>query len=648
MSDEKRAYLNVNSVIGRLKKKYGEEHGGRIAIGVKQAAALWRKKDGTPGEFAKFCLEHFVADSKDLDKLFQRFQDNLEQIGGHFHEMARYLETPLNLDTIEDTPVDQLFSEWSPGAHVDDDFFEVKLAFVVLLNFRLYELEERLKDGPDWPRRKWAEVRLASSFQDRVPAYVGQAINRAYVAADLYIKKGNFYMGNVIVGGGKPFPEDLKLMSHWGLRDCLKGLYVDKDGLSRQRAIFQIMNRVVNQTVPRVVINNPNVSWDPFTDEREPEPDTRYKLLLDVFKAVKSEDIYHSGKTHIDRKFDSEREIPEARFEELMLSVLTSPVAARIGGFVSRRLGRQLEPFDFWYNQFVPQKSTEELDALVRAKYPTVEALSQAMPDILMQLGFDRARAGHIAERIVLRPSKSAGQANGAERREDKHYLSVRFPKGDILHTPDYMAFNVFMHEFGHAVEMYFSLHATDYHLLNGVPNTAFTEALAFVWQDRDLEILGVASDDIQGESLNNLMLFWNDFEMAGVGLIDMRIWHWMYANPKASPAELKTAVVGIANEVWNDYFAPIFGVKDQPILAVYSHLIYCMLYTPDYFLGTLIQHQIQEYLKGKNLAKEVERMYTLGNLTPELWMQKAVGAPISAEPLIKSAEEALSVLEEK
>jgi len=37
--------------------------------------------------------------------------------------------------------------------------------------------------------------------------------------------------------------------------------------------------------------------------------------------------------------------------------------------------------------------------------------------------------------------------------------------------------------------------------------------------------------------------------------------------------------------------------------------------------------------------------MYTLGNLTPDLWMQLAVGAPISAEPFIHAAEEAIKIL---
>ncbi len=48
--------------------------------------------------------------------------------------------------------------------------------------------------------------------------------------------------------------------------------------------------------------------------------------------------------------------------------------------------------------------------------------------------------------------------------------------------------YNIAMHEF--TVEQTITLHDVDYYMLNGVPNTSFTEALAFIFQSRDLEIL--------------------------------------------------------------------------------------------------------------------------------------------------------------
>ena len=41
--------------------------------------------------------------------------------------------------------------------------------------------------------------------------------------------------------------------------------------------------------------------------------------------------------------------------------------------------------------------------------------------------------------------------------------------------------------------------------------------------------------------------------------------------NPGAMPAQLKEQVINIAVDTWNKYFAPVLGVSDSPILAIYS-----------------------------------------------------------------------------
>jgi len=86
---------------------------------------------------------------------------------------------------------------------------------------------------------------------------------------------------------------------------------------------------------------------------------------------------------------------------------------------------------------------------------------------------------------------------------------------------------------------------------------------------------------------------------------------------------------VSIARDLWNRYYAPHFGVKDSPLLAVYSHMIAYALYLPDYPMGHLIQFQIEEFLQDRNLAKEMERMCVQGRMTPDQWMKGAVGASL-------------------
>ncbi len=126
-----------------------------------------------------------------------------------------------------------------------------------------------------------------------------------------------------------------------------------------------------------------------------------------------------------------------------------------------------------------------------------------------------------------------------------------------------------------------------------------------------------------------------------------MYIWRWMYQHPNANAAELHNAMIEITKKVWNDYYAPILGMKDQILPAIYSHIVDGAMYTPDYPLGHIISFQIEEFLKSHTLAPEMERMCKLGRLSPQIWMQQAVGQKISTRPLIEAAEKAVKNLKQ-
>jgi len=121
-----------------------------------------------------------------------------------------------------------------------------------------------------------------------------------------------------------------------------------------------------------------------------------------------------------------------------------------------------------------------------------------------------------------------------------------------------------------------------------------------------------------------------------------MKMWKWLYENPEATPAMLKEAVIRIATDTWNEYFAPVIGVKGSPLLAIYSHMVNSPLYLANYSYGHVIQFQIEEYLKDKKLSDEVDRMYKQGRLTPQQWMLGAVGSKISTQPLIDALNKVL------
>ncbi|HOW31807.1 MAG TPA: hypothetical protein PLP88_09575, partial [Bacteroidales bacterium] len=329
--------------------------------------------------------------------------------------------------------------------------------------------------------------------------------------------------------------------------------------------------------------------------------------------------------------------------EKLFISLITSPEIKQVGALISKRLGRNLEPFDIWYDGFKARSSINEDELTVKTTglYPDAKAFEKDMPNILRKLGWSPERADYIASKVQVDPARGSGHAAGAAMRGDKARLRTRLtPQG-----MNYKGYNIATHEFGHNVEQTIDLYDIDNYMMQGVPNTAFTEALAFLFQKRDLYLLGINDNDPNKEHLAALDAIWSCYEIMGVSLVDMQVWKWMYDNPNATPAQLKESVITIAKDVWNKYYAPVFGTKDEPILAIYSHMIDNPLYLSNYPVGHLIDFQVDGYIIDKNFAKEVDRMYTQGRLVPQVWMKGAVGSTISVEPMLKAVDEALTVI---
>jgi hypothetical protein len=651
-----------------LVAEHGEEVRARVVRGLEQVRSFWRPEDGDADAFEAFVRTHFAADEAQRDAMFFRLESTFEQLGGLMLEAVRQLRMHTDVERGEILPFDRLLAAYSPGAHLTSDLFANKVAFVVLLNFPLTTLEERLAGAGEWSRREWAEARLAQRFSRRLPAEVAQAASRARADADAYISGYNIWMHHLVDDEGRRlFPEGMRLISHWNLRDEIKASYPRADALERQRTIKRVMERIVTQTIPAAVIDDPRVDWNPSTNEvtastavdydaeRFPplsappapdrEPDTRYEKLLANFHAARLADPYSPrAPTAIARAFDEGREIPEPRVREMFEAVLTSPVVARTAALIEDRLGRPLEPFDIWYDGFKARGaySQEELDRIVAERYPTAEAFHADIPRILEALDFAPETARWLADHIQVHPSRGAGHAYGTALRGDPVFLRTRVEAGGM----DYKGYNIAIHELGHNVEQLLSLNRVDHTLLAGVPNTAFTEALAFVFQARDLELLGLAEPDLEAEVFNALDNFWNTFEIAGVSLVDVDVWHWMYQNPDATPAQLRDATVRIARDVWNRYYAPVFGQEDSPLLGIYSHMISYPLYLADYPLGHLIAFQIKQQMEeAGTVGPEFVRMAVKGNVVPDLWMTTATGAPVGPEALLAATEAALERL---
>lgn len=71
-------------------------------------------------------------------------------------------------------------------------------------------------------------------------------------------------------------------------------------------------------------------------------------------------------------------------------------------------------------------------------------------------------------------------------------------------------------------------MYNVDNFMMAGVPNTAFTEALAFVFQKRDLQLLGIENNDPEKDKMDILDKFWSLYEIMGVSMLDISIWEWL------------------------------------------------------------------------------------------------------------------------
>lgn len=644
--------FDQEAAVEALLAKHGFSEEARIRRGVGQVASRWWPEDGNGEEFVAFCRDNFLP-KEELGAAFTRLEAALEQIEGHLHEVRRFLTTPLDLDTGPVTKVDALLARLDLASHLSEDLFRSKVAHFALLNFPLHSLQERLAEGEGWSRQAWAWSRLMDRFALRIPAEVAKKVTETLLAADQYVANYNIPMDRLRYGDeGNLFPKGLKLISHWGLRDELKSWYAQPGGLKRQRLIQQLMLRIVRQELPVGLLQGGEFTYDPFSgslltkdghaasaDASSPEPNTRYQLWLENFQALKAQDPYSPvAPTAIARVFALERQIPEGEVERVLTRVLTSAEVRRLGRYISKQLGRPLEPFDIWYAGFSPRASyrEEELDQLVRSRYPTVQAFQADLPSLLEKLGFPREKARFLAEHILVDPARGAGHAMGAVRREDKAHLRTRVGSSGM----NYKGFNIAIHELGHNVEQVFSLNTIDHWALAGVPNNAFTEAFAFAFQGRDLELLGLSSKGQEAEAA--LSALWATYEIAGVALVELEAWRWLYAHPQATAEELRGAVLAAARGIWNQFYAPIFGQKDCELLAIYSHMIAYPLYLADYPLGHLIAFQVGERLQGPQFGQEVERMAKFGKLTPYAWLKAAVGQSLSPEPLLLAARRAL------
>jgi len=639
-------------VVSALAAEHGPGVQASAAEGVRQVALAWRETDGSIEEFRSFVQRRFIADPAQRRTLLERVEDTWFQLYGHLGEMRRMFQRWRDLEGCEDPGIDDLLAEFTPAPDLSEELYRSKLAFVVLLNFPRRTLAEKLASGPSWSVEEWAAARAADAVPYRVPRSVSDLTRAAHQRAIDFINAFHVPVDCVVDGrGSHPFPPGRKLLVHWLLRDEIKNLYGNKDGLPRQRLLERIFGRYIDGTMPKAVLAGKARSWCPFSNEVDGEPAAaselvgmqRYAVWHELFQVAKAADPYYPDyPRHIERAIELGNQLSVQRVEALLRNLLAADVRRDVMALVQRRLGRPLEPFDIYFNDITPQEPAENLHAAVCRRFAAFDDFQRQLPTILKELGFDGRTADFLARHIQVDPARGYGHASPAGLPEYPSFLRTN----RVDNRMNWPALNCSMHELGHCVEQVFGLHRAPRRMLRGRPNSAITEAVAFTFQTYTRNVAGIAYP--RGyEHAATVKEYLSACEIAGAALVDLLVWRWLYENPDASVQRLRDEAIATADRVWQEYFQPHFGPDPNHLLAAYQHMVSMMLYLPNYVAGFVISHQIRRHLKPETLAAEVERMCSQGNLSPSLWMQRAVGSDISEEGLHQDVRDALAAMKQ-
>ena len=591
-----------------------------------------------------FCTEQFIAEESDRSRLLGRYEIALGSIGGHLYEIRRHLRRWTDLRGDEMPQVDNLMAMFDPCPDLSDQFYKQKIAFIALLNFDRPDLATMLEQGDTWSNDKWAEVRAGWAFGPRIPAEINDRARKLKHDADMFVSEFHVPVGAMIDDEGKSwFEKNRKLIAHWLIREEIKAGYTEENGINKQRALSWVMGRHVDGTLPKSIMDSScEGKWDPRKNTIDGIEQTellgpiRYEQLLSQRSVANDYDAYYEEyPTAIARKFDLEREIPEETVEALMIQLLEAPVRKEVADLLSKQLGRPLEAFDIYLEDISESGSAAELDEKVTAMFKDELVFQEKLPEVLRGLGYSDEDANFLGTRVSVEIARGAGHAMRPGIPE--YHAWLRTNRLDDRLGWD--GFDTAMHELGHNLEQLISTHFVPRPLLRNVPNTACTEAFAFLYQNKAKEVIGIQEENEEKAfaiaSVEGLL---SACQIAGPSLVELYTWRWLYKNPETTPEKLRDQMLLIADDVWDKYFKDQFGEDPYHILGAYQHMIGYPLYLADYTIGHVISHQIKSHMRGKDLAAETKRICSIGRLTPDLWMKRAVGSGISAKQLIDDA----------
>ncbi|MCH2136540.1 MAG: hypothetical protein MK101_08155 [Phycisphaerales bacterium] len=643
--------LDLDAALAAIETTHGSDGLDRARAGVARVAQMWTVDDGDQAAFAEFCSDYFIADEAGLATLVDRLEVALEQVGGHLYEMRRTLRRWSDLRGEPFGKVDDLLATFDPAPDLSDQYWRQKIAFVARLNLDRPDLETMIAEGEGWTSDDWAAVRVSRAFGPRVPAEVSDLVRNLSFKSGKFVSEFHVPVGNLVDATGERwFEADRALIAHWLIREEIRAAYAVDGGVTRQRALMWVMRRHIDGTIPRSIMDRTaEGDWDAQANTIAGEACTdvigpvRYEHWCDNITAARALDEHHDEHpTAMRRKFDREREIPEEEVVRQLELLLEAPARAGIAQLMRQRLGRDLEPQDIYFDELAEPTDASMLDAAVKERFGDHRGLELALPQVLEQLGWSRGDAEFLGRRVRVEIARGAGHAMRPALPEYGAWLRTN----SLDHELGWDGFDTAMHELGHNLEQLCSTHFVPRPALRGVPNTACTEAFAFLYQGLAGTVLQLPEGDEEvAADMACCERLLEAAQIAGPALLEIHVWRWIYDNPDADADAIRDTVLRVADELWTRYYAEHFGPDPYAILGAYQHMVGYPLYLADYALGHIISHQIIQHMVGKDLASETRRICSIGSLTPDAWMRIAVGRGIDAGVLASDAAAAVDRL---
>ncbi len=642
------------AAIDAIVDAHGETVEETARRGVAQCAERWLPADGDDEGFRTFCLAHFASSADDRMRLLDRLETATEQIRGHLYEMRRNLRRWSDLvgDSLPET--DSLLATFDPAPDLVEQFYAQKLAFVALLNFEKSTLSQMLTQGGDWDAARWAEARIVGGFGPRIPKAVADLGRELHFKSYHWVSNFHIPVGTMVDRSGRRwFEADRRLLAHWLVREEIKAGYNDPDGVHKQRALAWTMSRYIDGTLPQAIMDESTTSdWDPEanTVDGGAAGDSidllRYEHWMDNVTVARAFDEHHRDHpTAIARKFGLEREIPEEEVERLLVDLLSAPVRGDLASLLESRLERPLEAHDIYFDDLFETRDADEMNAEVARLCRDETEFQAKLPEILRGLGWPDGDAEFLGTRVRVEIARGSGHAMRPQLAEYGAWLRTNRLKDQL----GWDGFDTAMHELGHNLEQLCSTFFVPRPALRGVPNTACTEAFAFLYQSLAKRVLGIedadAADRAYHEETIAAMLM--TCQIAGPSLVELRTWREIYTLGDAcSPETIRAALLRHSEEVWAEFFQRHFGDDPYHILGAYQHMLGHPLYLADYAIGRTMSHQIRSYMRGRDLAAETRRICAIGSVTPDAWMRTAVGGPLSPQALIADTVRAIEAIQ--